>query len=485
MSEQSLKNKTVKGVGWQAIDKVANYGISFIVGIILARLLSPDEYGLLGIIGIFIAVFNIILDSGLSTALIRKQDATEEDYCTVFHTNLILSFFLTASLFFGAPLIARFFERPELIPLVRVMSFIIIINALSLTQHAKLTKKVDFKTLTKVSVFSHIASGVIGIAMAFAGCGVWALVAQQLSSRGFSTVLLWIYNKWVPKLIFSKKSFKELFGFSWKLLTASIIDTLFRQMYQTVIGKCYSPATLGQYTRAQQYANMGSSTFGMVVKNVSFPVLSSIQNDTRRMKDAYRQIIKISMFASFVMMFMLAACSKSLILVLIGEKWLPCVPMLQILCFEMVLYPLHLININMIIVQGRSNVQLILQIVKTCLAIVPLMLGIYVDIYWMLWGSVIVGIVNFFLNSFFSGKSLGYSSWMQIRDIAPSFGIAIAVALPMYLLSFIPWNEFVLLPLQLVIGSTIGFAICEKTKPNEYVEVKNIIVKAINKTRKK
>lgn len=484
MAEESLKNKTVKGVGWQAVDKIANYGISFIVGIVLARLLSPDEYGLLGIIGIFIAVFNIILDSGLSSALIRKQDVTDEDYCTVFYTNLILSLVLTATLFWGAPLIAKFFERPELMAPIKVMSFIIIINALSLTQQARLTKAVDFKTQTKISLISHIISGIIGIAMAFAGCGIWALVAQQISSRLFTTILLWIYNKWIPKFVFSFNSFKELFGFSWKLLTASVIDTLFRQMYQTVIGKFYSPATLGQYTRAQQYANMGSSTFGMVVKNVSFPVLSSIQDDKTRLKDSYRQIIKVSMFVAFFMMFLLAACAKPLIVVLIGEKWLPCVPMMQILCFEMVLYPLHLININMIIVQGRSDVQLILQIVKSVVAIGPLLLGIFVDIYWMLWGSVISGLISFFLNSYFSGKSLGYTSWMQVKDISPSFLLSLAVAVPVYAISFVPINSFVLLPVQIISGCILIYIVCEKSKMKEYIELKGIALSAINKIRR-
>lgn len=476
MAEQSLTDKTVKGVGWNSVDRIANYGIGFLVGIILARLLSPDEYGLIGIIGIFTAIFNIILDSGLSTALIRKKGVTDTDYCTVFYTNLVLSFVLTATLYFSAPLIGDFFKRPELVPYIHVMSFILIINALSITQQARLTKRIDFKTQTKISLIAHTLSGVIGIVMAYAGFGVWSLVAQQLSSRSFTTILLWVYNKWWPSLIFSWNSFKELFGFSWKLLVAQIIDTFWAQCFQAVIGKVYSPNTLGQYTRAKQYGDLVSTSVGDVVLKVSLPVMSEIQNEDERLIRAFRTMIKTTMLVSSVFLIGMAACAKPFIYVLIGEQWLPCVPMMQILCFSLMLHPLHKININMLTVQGRSDIQLVLQIVKNIIAIGPILLGIYIGIYWMLIGGVINGWISFILNAYYSGKKYNYTWWMQLKDVLPSLIISFVMAFPVYLLTYLPLSYYIILPIQIVVGAFVTIGLCEWRKQEEYLQLKKIII---------
>ena len=481
MAKQSLTDKTVKGVGWNSLDRIANYGISFFVGVILARLLSPEEYGLLGIIGIFTAIFNIILDSGLSTALIRKDGVIDEDYCTVFWTNLALSFVLTAILFSGAPLIGYFFDRPELVPYIHVMSFILVINALSITQQARLTKSIDFKTLTKISLMSHVLSGIIGIVMAYTGFGVWALVTQQMAGRFFTTVFLWVYNKWLPRLLFSWDSFKELFGFSWKLLVAQIINTGFSQAYQAVIGKVYTPQVLGQYTRAQQYGQLVASSVGDVVMKVSLPVMSSIQEEDERLLRAFRIIIKTTMLISSVLLIGMAACAKPLIFVLIGEKWLPCVPMMQILSLSLMIYPLHQININMLTVQGRSDIQLVLQIVKCIFDIGPILLGVFVGIYWMLIGSVLCGWIGLFLNSYYSGKKFHYTWWMQLKDVSPSLMIALFMAIPVYLLAYLPVSYFVILPIQIIVGGIVTFVLCEWLKKDEYLQVKIMIITFSNK----
>ena len=258
MAEGSYRSKAVKGVGWSFIDNLSAQGITFLVGLVLARLLTPEEYGLIGIITIFIAVFNSIVDSGFSNALIRKTDAGDIDYNTVFITNLVVSVVLFFALFFSASLIADFFNQPLLKPLSQVMASIVIINAFAIIQRTLLVKKIDFKTQTKVSLISSITSGAVGICMAFWGYGVWSLAVQQISRQLLNTAFLWIYAKWYPKLQFSWKSFKELFGFGWKLLASALIDTVWREIYQVVIGRCYSPATLGQYTRAQQFGSIFS-----------------------------------------------------------------------------------------------------------------------------------------------------------------------------------------------------------------------------------
>lgn len=472
-------------MGWSALENVTRLGVTFVVSIVLARLLSPEEYGLIGILTIFIAIFNAIVDSGFTNALIRKQDATDTDYSTVFYTNLVLSVILAAVLFFCAKPISVFFERPELVSLTQVMSSVVIINALSIVQRVRTTKAIDFKTQTKITFISSIGSGVMGIAMAYMGYGVWSLVGQQISNQLFSTLLFWFYNKWMPKLVFSWASFKEMWAFGSKLLASGLIDTAWKEVYQVVIGKCYSPATLGLYTRAKQFADLCSSNLTSVVQRVSYPVLSSIQDDRLRLKSAYQRVIKTTMLPTFVLMLGMAACAEPMIYVLIGEQWLNCVPMLQIISTYGMLYPLHALNLNMLQVQGRSDLFLRLEIIKKIIAIGPLLLGIFVDIYWMLAGTCVTGILSYYLNAYYSGPFLNYSIKEQVKDILPSFGVAVAMAVPVYAMSFIPLNPFILLPLQIVAGAIITILICEVTKLPEYLEIKGITMPLINKVIKR
>ncbi|MCR4768936.1 MAG: lipopolysaccharide biosynthesis protein [Bacteroidaceae bacterium] len=490
MSE-SLKDKTVKGVGWSAVDNVAGYAVTFVVGIILARLLSPADYGLLGLIGIFTTICGCFINAGFGSALIRKKDVTDDDYNTVFIFNLGMSILLYGVMFICAPLIAKFFERQELIALTRVSSLGLIIGALAMVQRTRLTKQIDFKTQTKITIISSIVRGIVGITTAFIGWGVWALVAQELVGNITSTCLLWFYNKWFPRISFSMTSFHELFGYGSKMLVSNIIDTTWGQTYQMVIGKCYAPAVLGQYTRATMFSNILSSNVTGVVQRVSFPVLSQIQDDRTRLKDGYRRIIRSTMLITFASMLMLAAVSKPMILVLIGEKWLQSATFLQIICFSGMLYPLHAINLNMLQVQGRSDLFLKLEIIKKIIAIGPLLLGIFVSIYWMLIGSVFIGFISYYLNAYYSGPLLNYSIRNQIKDIMPSFFLALIPAL----IAFIPvliydvvWNgenwiqvaKFIF-PLQLILGITFFIVLNEKIKTSEYLEVKGIIVPALRK----
>lgn len=481
MSEESLKNKTIKGTMWSAVENVTRLGVTFVVSIILARLLSPEEYGLLGILTIFIALFNAIVDSGFTNALIRKQDATDTDYSTVFYTNLVLSVFLAAILYLCARPIAVFFERSELVALTKVMSSVVVINALAIVQRARTTKAIDFKTQTKITFISSLGSGAIGIAMAYMGYGVWALVGQQISNQLLSTIFFWLYNKWIPKLVFSWASFKEMWAFGSKLLASGLIDTAWKEIYQVVIGKCYSPATLGLYTRAKQFSDLCSTNLTSVVQRVSYPVLSSIQEDRVRLKTGYKSVIRTTMLPTFVLMLGLAACAESMILVLIGEQWLECVPMLQIICTYGMFYPLHALNLNMLQVQGRSDLFLKLEIIKKIIAIGPLLLGIFVDIYLMLAGSLVTSLISYYLNAYYSGPFLNYSIKEQVRDILPSFGVAVAMAIPVFAMSYIPMNSFILLPLQIAVGATITIGICEATKLPEYVELKGIAMPIVNK----
>lgn len=483
MSE-SLKDKTVKGIGWSAIDNVIQTGVTFVVSIVLARLLTPDDYGLIGIIAIFTTVCTALINGGFTTALIRKKDATEDDYNTAFIVNLGVSLVLYSIIYICSPLIADFFNREELISLTRVSSIGMIIGALAIVQQTRLTKRIDFKSQTKITIVASVTSGAVGIILAVLNYGVWSLVAQQLVMHVLRTVLLWIVNKWIPKLQFSSRSFHELFGFGWKMMVSSVIQTVWKELYQVVIGKFYSPATLGQYTRSKQFSQLFSTNLTTVVQRVTYPVLSNIQDDKDRMVSAYRKIIKTTMFVTAIGMFFLGAISEPLLYCLIGPKWHEAATYLPLICITGSTYPLHAINLNMLQVQGRSDLFLGLEIVKKIISIGPLAVGALVGILPMLYVTIIVSIIDYFLNSYYSGKSLGYSSWMQMKDIAPSYGIAVSVALCVFFLKFIPVSNWIILPLQILVGCSFIYFICRRAKIAEFEELLLLIKPYIKKLQK-
>ena len=474
-----MKHKTVKGLGWSAVDNAARYGMQFVIGIVLARLLSPDDYGLLGLVGIFTVICTALVNGGFTTALIRKKNATDDDYNTVFICNLGMSLLLYAVTFLCAPLIANFFERQELTALVRVSSLGLMIGALGFVQQTRLTKRIDFKTQTKITLVASVVSGIVGIGMALADFGVWALVWQQLVSQAITTLLLYVYNRWLPRLSFSAESFHDLFGFGWKMMVSILLDAVWKELTQVVVGKFYSPATLGQYTRAKHYAKLLSSNLTSVVERVTYPVLSSIQDDKQRMVSAYRRIIRTSMFITTVALFSLAAVSEPLIYCMIGPKWHEASTYLPLICITFSLYPLHAINLNMLQVQGRSDLFLGLEVIKRIISLAPLFVGAFVGIMPMLCVNMVVGIIAYFLNSHYSGRLLGYSSWMQMHDIAPSYALAISIALSVWFLKYLPLSYWMILPLQIAVGVVVFFSICILFKMNEYKEIMNILKRKV------
>ena len=482
--QQSLKDKTIKGTAWSAADAFLGQGVTFLVGIVLARLLSPEEYGLIGICLIFNTVLNGIVDSGFSNALIRKKDVSDADYNTMFITNLGISIVLYGLLFVSSPIVAHFFGRQELTVLVRATGLVLLFNALSITQVVILTKRIDFKTKTKASFVSAILSGLVGIAMAYKGFGVWALVGQMLSKQLIYTLCLWGLNKWWPSFTFSSKSFHYMWGFGWKLLVSGLLNNIWSQLYQVVVGKFYSPATLGQYTRSNEYASIFSSNLTSIIQRVSYPVLSEIQDDKHRMVEGYRRVIKMTMFVTAICMISLGAVAEPLIYCLIGPQWHEAATYLPLICISMSLYPLHAINLNMLQVLGRSDIFLYLEVIKKVIYLVPICIGIFVDIYWMLVASILTGFVSLYLNSWYTGKALGYTFWKQLRDIAPFFGIAFAIALSVYFFKYLPISNLVILPMQVLLGALVFITACRKSGLEEYKEVTNMIKPVLNKIKK-
>ena len=474
----------MRGTFWSAVDSISSQGVTFLVGLVLARLLTPHEYGLIGYIMILVAVFNSIVDSGFSNALIRKKDAGQTDYSTAFFFNLAVSVVLMAAMYMLAVPFSRFFREPQLVLLVQVMSVIIIINALALVQRTRLVKNVDFKTQTKASLISSLTSAGVGLGMAFGGLGVWSLVGQQISRQLVNTVCLWLLNRWKPSREFSWSSFREMFGFGWKLLVSGLIDTVWREISQLVIGKCYSTETLGQYTRGKQFSDIFSSNMTSIVQRVSYPVLSSVQDERERMREGYRRIIRITMLASFVLLFGLAAVADSLVVVLIGPQWQEAAHYLQILCFSACLYPLHAINLNMLQVQGRSDLFLKLEIVKKIIAIGPLLLGIFIGIDWMLWGWVVTGIISYWLNARYSGTLIGYPIRAQIKDILPSFGVAAAMAACVWPLALLNLRPIWMLLVQLCAGAAVVIGLCKAFRLPEYLEMKDTALGFLRRNKK-
>lgn len=383
----SLKQVATKGVLWSSIERFSVQGIQFVIMIIMARLLTPEDYGLVGMLTIFLAVSQSLIDSGFSQALIRKQNRTEVDNSTVFYFNIAVGLALYLLFYIFAPWVADFYGLPELSLVMRVVCLGIIFNSLAVVQRALLTVRIDFKTQAKASLIAAVISGMAGVILAYTGFGVWALVCQQLVNLGINTLLLWIFSKWKPMRAYSWTSFRELFSFGSKLLASGLLDTTYNNIYPIVIGKVFSAGDLGHYTRAQQFSVFPSSNITGILQRVTYPVLCSIQNDIDRLRGVYRKFLKLSAYVVFPLMTGLAAVSFPFIRIVLGEKWMFCAVLLQIICFSMMWYPIHAINLNLLQVQGRSDLFLRLEIIKKSIGVIILFLTIPLGLKIMCLGS--------------------------------------------------------------------------------------------------
>lgn len=415
----TLKDKTVKGVIWSSIDRFSTQGIRFIFGILIARILSPEDYGVIAMLNIFLAVSQTFIDSGFTNALIRKVDRSEEDFSTVFIFNTIVATALYAILFFTAPLIAKFYNTPILESITKIISLTLVISSLSAVHHAKLSIALEFKSRAKISLISATFTGLLGLWMAYAGYGLWALVVQSLFSTTIRTILLWIVVKWHPKLVFSWHSFKELFSFGSKILASGLLDTLYNNIYTLVIGKLFSSSTLGVYSKASSLAQFPSSNITSILQTVTFPVLSSIQNDDVRLADAYKRFLKLSAFVVFPLMVGLAAVAGPFIRLVLTDKWEGAIYLLQIICFALMWYPIHAINLNILQVKGRSDYFLKLEIIKKVQGVLVLVVTVPMGIVAMCYGKVISSLISLIWNTHYTKKLINYGYFAQMKDLLP------------------------------------------------------------------
>ena len=477
----SLKEKTLRGLSWSFVDNFVVQIVTFIVGIILARLLAPSEFGIIAYITFFVAISTSLVDCGFTSALIRKTDCSSTDCSTVFYYNLSVSILLYLLLFFGAPLAESYFEAPGFTLILRVAGLSLVVNAMGSIQQTLMTKRIDFKTKTKISLFANILAGIIAIILAYKGFGAWSLVWRILLGNLFTTVFLWLFNDWRPGLVFSVKSFRELFGFGYKLALSGLIDTIFKNIFSPIIGKNFSPDVLGQYTRASHYRSLFSSTLTSNIQRVTYPVLSTLQNDPEKLKLGYRKMIKSTMIITFACMLGLAAIAKPLILIMIGEKWLPCVPYLQLGCFSSMLYPLHAMNLNIILVKGRSDLFLRLEIIKKALVIPLIFTAVHLGVYALLIGNIIFGIIAFLLNSYYSADLIRYPTKEQIMDILPLLLVSFCVSALVWCITFLEWNNWMTIILQVSAGALLTMGAYEIMNQSDYRELKQIGLKILDK----
>jgi len=450
----NLKTKTRKGLVWSVIERFATQGVQFLFGIILARLLSPEDYGTIAMPLVFLAIAQCFIDSGFSTALIRKPELTEEDLSTAFYFNIGVGVVCYLALFLTSPLIADFYNTPILSDLLKVTALATLFNPLCAVQQALLTRKIDFKTQAVVSLSGAIVSGIVGLTMAYSGFGVWSLVCQQVGGYIIRTILLWGFSKWKPKRVWSWESFHYLWGFGSKLLGSGLLDTIYKNIYPIVIGKFFSANDLGNFTRAQQFSNLPSTNVAGIMHRVTFPVLSSIQNEDDRLARNYRKILKLSAFVVFPMMLMLSAIASPLVKVVLTDKWDGCIILLQILCFSMMWYPIHGINLNLLTVKGRSDLFFRLEIIKKVLGVCIMCITIPHGIIWMVCGEIVSSMVALIINTYYTGKLIHVGYFKQMCDLLPVFGVSFAMWLAIHASLLLTNNVYS----QLIIGIIVGFA---------------------------
>lgn len=482
----SLKKKGLAGLIWASAEQFGNKVVQFAIGIILARLLEPSEFGLIGMITIFISVSEGIASGGFVQALIRKKGASEKDYNTAFYYNLVVSLFLYAIVFFFSPYIAGFYNEIRLERLVQALMLVVIIDAIAFVQRAKLIKEIDFKSLAKASVISQIIGGIAGIVAAYVGLGVWSLVIKMVLTRLINTVNLLILNFWIPKLKFSKSSFFELFGFGSRILLTQLIERIYYNIYLVIIGKFYSSAELGFYTRANMFKSLISEQITSITQKVSLPLLSDIQNEEERLKNAFNKLVGTIFFVTSFLLIGLIPMSKALVLFLIGDKWLPSVPFLQLLAVSGIMYPVGEINLNILQVKGRADYILKLQSIKKLISIPIIIVGVYQGLMYLVAGIVLISFLDFFSSSYYSERFIGFSGTKQLKKAAPYIFVFSVIAMLTGAIGHAISNLHpgLVLASQVFFYLTVSIITFEIYKTTEYNEVKSVIYSYIRKIKK-
>ncbi|MCQ2067757.1 MAG: lipopolysaccharide biosynthesis protein [Bacteroidaceae bacterium] len=473
---ENLKDQTVIGVWWSVLEKYSTQGVAFVITLVMANILSPDEYGLIGMLAIFMSLSQVFIDGGFANALIQKKTRTDTDFSTVFWINISIGLLCYILLFIFAPAIATFFKQDILVPITRIYSINLILNSLCAVNKVKLVIDINFKTQLKISLAAAITSGIAGITCAYLDYGVWAIVVQ-LNVQSFMTALLsFIFVRWKPAFIFSKDSFKSLFGFGSKLLIAQTISTVYVNLYNIAIGKKYTAAQLGLYTRARQFGEIVSTNLTSVMTRVLFPVLSRVQDDNEQMMSAYRKFIAMVAFIVFPCSLGLCGIARPLVVSLIGEKWSGCVPLLQILTFAYLCDGITIINLNLLYVKGKSDVVLKLEIIKKSIAVAFLLVAIRYGVTAICLSLVLYSFIALIINTRNTKKILNYGFLNQIGDLYPYLLCSLTIMAVAFLSDFVVDNNWISLAVSLILCPLIYIFLCWIFKLEAQKEMASIIL---------
>lgn len=481
MAEGKIKDQVISGAVWTGAERVVRQVVQFVFGIILARLIGPSDYGIVGLVSIFIVIANTFVDSGMGLALIQQQERTENDFSTVFLFNLIVSVIFYFILFFSSPFIASFYNIQSLELILRVLAVTLVINALSAIGNTRMTIDLRFKELSIISIVSTLVTGFVGLLFAYSGFGVWALVFQTLASSVVNVVLVYYYTRWRPTAGFSKQSFKKLFGFGSKVLGTSLIFTVYSQAYTLVIGKAFSPTQVGYYNRGNQYSMLPQQTISDLVNKLLFPVLSRFQDDIPQLLKVYKKMTGVSIYLLYPMLIGLAVMAGPLVELMIGEEWLPCAPFIQILCLGNIFGILSDLNLKLLLARGRSDLVLKLDLIKKPIGFTILFLTIPLGITWMIVFKSIYEIIAFLFNCYYTKIILNYGAIKQIKDIFPIFIKACIMGGVVYLSILFLDNNTMKVFVGIFVGVFIYLFLSLVSKDSNYYELLNIVKSKIKK----
>ncbi len=452
MNNTDLKNKTISGVFWKFGERITAQLITFIVSIVLARIIMPEDYGIIALVTVFITLANVFVTNGLGTSLIQKKDSDDKDFSTMFYASIILSLILYLIIFLVAPFVSKIYKNNLLTPVLRVMGLRIPIAAINSIQHAYVSKKMIYKKFFFATLFGTIVSGIVGIVMAYKGYGVWALVGQYLTNTLIDTIVLFFTLDWKPKLYFSYNKFKSLFSYGWKVMIASFIGTLFDQLKSLIIGIKYKSSDLAYYNRGEQIPSLITNNVNATLETVLFPTIAKIQDEKERLKSAVRTMMKMASFIAFPTLLGLAVVSKPLIHILLTDKWLFCVPYLQVCCVQACFSILGTVNLQSIKGIGKSETLLKLELIKKPIYLILILIGMFIGPLYIAIGNMIYSIIAFFINAFPNKKYLDYPIKNQILDILNVFLISIVMVIIVYFVGLINLPIFSKLILQIFSG---------------------------------
>lgn len=484
MGDISKKN-VIGNFIWRFAERCGAQLVTFVVAIVLARLLDPTVYGTVALVTVFTTILQVFVDSGLGTALIQKKDADDLDFSSVFFFNFVICIMLYMGMFIAAPYIAHFYNNSSLTPIVRVISLTIVISGVKGIQQAYVSRNMLFKRFFFSTIGGTIASAFVGIALAYKGFGVWALVAQQLLNTATDTLILWLTVKWRPRLMFSWKRLKKLLSFGWKILCSSLIDTVYNNVRSLIIGKMYSSADLAYYNQGDKFPKLIVTNINTSIDSVLLPAMSSVQDSKDRVKNMTRRAIKTSTYIMAPLMMGLAFCAEPIVTLILTEKWLPCVPFLRIFCVTCMFYPIHTANLNAINAMGRSDLFLKLEIIKKAIGMTLLFSTMWFGVMAMAYSLLLNSVLSQIINSWPNRKLLNYRYLEQLKDILPGIILAVMMGIVVYIIGFIPMPTIVLLMIQIVVGAIIYISLSYIFHLESFEYLIDMIRPIFNKIRKR